>query len=192
MPVQLGQDWALDQAFTNSALCTALESSSRQRTETERKLSLKNYPRNTGAGELLEEYKERHQIDPGQVQSLFFSEGPGAMAVELLPIPVTDSYVKIAHLLGSDLLSQDGSNNQRHAPDILVISRRKTPLAFGQGCDILLALQRRLPAMSFAFSLFRFQTILRLHRQVIEEGPATYHIQWTLENLIDYIKKDIR
>lgn len=114
------------------------------------------------------------------------------MAVELLPIPVTDSYVKIAHLLGSDLLSQDGSNNQRHAPDILVISRRKTPLAFGQGCDILLAFQRRLPAMSFAFSLFRFQTILRLHRQVIEEGPATYHIQWTLENLIDYIKKDIR
>lgn len=46
--------------------------------------------------------------------------------------------------------------------------------------------------MSFAFSLFRFQPILRLHRQVIEEGPATYHIQWTLENLTDYIKKDIR
>jgi hypothetical protein len=46
--------------------------------------------------------------------------------------------------------------------------------------------------MSCAFSLFRVRTILRLHRQVIEEGPATYHIQWTLENLIDYIKKDIR
>jgi hypothetical protein len=86
MPVRLGQDWALDQAFTNSALCTALESSSRQRTETERKLSLKNYPRNTGAGEILEEYKERYQIDTGQVQSLFFREGPGAIAVELLPI----------------------------------------------------------------------------------------------------------
>lgn len=56
---------------------------------------------------MFEEYRERHEIDPGQVQSLFFREGPGAIAVELLPIPVTDSYVKIAHLLGSDLLKSE-------------------------------------------------------------------------------------